>query len=110
MSATSHFVYTRVEISTRDHDNLHFTGYNVNLINPEFQTFLKNNRAHRKERICKIIFNLQQAGIELTEEDVFSRAPNTVSRAHVADALKAKKYADSRQDAFRKFLLPGQPG
>lgn len=106
-----HILFTPgVEISTRDHDHLHFTGYNIDLTNPQFQTFLKDNRARRKERICKMIVKLQQAGIDLTQEDVFSRAPNTVSRAHVADALKAKKYATSRQDAFRKFLLPGQPG
>lgn len=99
-----------VEISTRDHDHLHFTGYNVDLNNTEFQTFLAENRRRRRERICQIIRQLQQAGIDLTEEEVFSRAPNTVSRAHVADALKAKKLAASRQDAFKKYLLPGLPG
>lgn len=99
-----------VEISTRDHDHLHFTGYNVDLENPEFQAFLSQNRQNRKDRIRKIIHQLNAAGIELTEEDVFSRAPNTVSRAHVADALKAKKFVRDRQEGFRKFLVPGQPG
>ena len=46
----------------------------------------------------------------ISEEDVFSRAANTVSRAHVADALRAKGYAASRQAAFRKYLWEGQPG
>lgn len=99
-----------VEISTRDHDHLHFIGYNIDVNNAGFQTFLAENRQKRRARITQIIYQLQQAGIELTEEDVFSRAPNTVSRAHVADALKAKKYAQTRQDAFRKYLLPGQVG
>ena len=101
---------TGVEISTREHDHLHFVGYNVDLSNPEFQTFLAQNRQNRRERIRRIIAQLQQAGINLTEEDVFSRAPNTVSRAHVADALKAKGLAQTRQDGFRKYLLPGCVG
>ena len=99
-----------VEISTREHDHLHFTGYNLDLNHTGFQAFLAQNRAQRQERIRKIIRQLQQAGVDLTEEDVFSRAPNTVSRAHVADALKAKKIVATRQEGFRKYLVPGQPG
>ncbi len=99
-----------VEISTREHDHLHFTGYNLDLNNAEFQAFLEQNRTNRRERIRKIIRQLQQAGVDITEEDVFSRAPNTVSRAHVADALKAKKIVPTRQEGFRRYLVPGQPG
>ena len=51
-----HVRFTRgVEISTRDHDHLHFTGYNVNLEDPEFQAFLAQNRENRKNRIRQII-------------------------------------------------------
>ncbi len=99
-----------VEISTREHDHLHFTGYNVDLDNEAFQAFLAQNRQNRRDRIRQIIRQLVQAGVSLTEEAVFSRAPNTVSRAHVADALKAAGLADTRQDAFRRYLVPGQPG
>lgn len=99
-----------VEISTREHDHLHFLGYNINTQDEGFRTFLQNNRAARVERIHKIIRQLQQAGLDITPEDVFSRAPNTVSRAHVADALKQKKIVPSRQEGFRRWLIPGQPG
>ncbi len=99
-----------VEISTREHDHLHFTGYRLNLQNEEFQQFLANNRQNRQNRIRKIIHQLAQAGVDITEEDVFSRAPNTVSRAHVADALKAKKIVSTRQEGFRKYLVPGCVG
>lgn len=99
-----------VEISTREHDQLHFTGYNIDLQNQEFQDFLAHNRQLRRQRICQIIAKLQASGVDLTEEDVFSRAPHTVSRAHVADALKAKNIVASRQDGFRKYLLSGCPG
>jgi len=99
-----------VEISTRDHDYLHFTGYNIDLTNTAFQTFLATNRKNRRERIHKIIARLQQAGVDLTEDDVFSRAANTVSRAHVADALKEKGIVPSRQEGFRRYLSQGQVG
>ncbi len=103
------FVYG-VEISTCEHDHLHFTGYNIDVNNAAFQQFLANNRTARKGRIRQIIQQLQKAGVDLREEDVFSRAPNTVSRAHVADALRAKGFAHSRQAAFRQYLVEGQPG
>ena len=101
---------TGVEISTKDHDHLHFTGYNIDVTNPEFQQFLAANRTARQGRIKQVIAQLQAAGVDITEQDVFSRAANTVSRAHVADALQAKGYAHSRQAAFRNYLLEGQPG
>lgn len=99
-----------VEISTRENDNLHFTGYNIDLAYQPFQDFLAQNRLHRRERIRRIIALLQQYGLPLSEEDVFSRAPNTVSRAHVADALKEKGVVPTRQEGFRRYLLPGCPG
>ena len=68
------------------------------------------NQEQQKQDLIHTLDQLQQAGINLTEEDVFSRAPNTVSRAHVADALKAKGLAQTRQDGFRKYLLPGCVG
>lgn len=99
-----------VEISTREHDYLHFTGYGIDLENKSFQNFLLDNRQKRLARIRQILAQLQAAGVDITEEDVFSRAPNTVSRAHVADALRAKKIVGSRQEGFQKYLLPGTPG
>ncbi len=99
-----------VEISTREHDQLHFTGYGIDLHHKPFQDFLAQNRQNRRARICKIIAQLQKSGVDITEEDVFSRAPNTVSRAHVADALKAKGIVPSRQEGFRQYLLPGCAG
>ena len=99
-----------VEISTREHDHLHFLGYNIDLNNAAFQTFLENNRINRLNRIKQIIRQLADSGVDITEEDVFSLADNTVSRAHVADALKKKKIVPNRQEGFRKYLVPGQVG
>jgi len=99
-----------VEISTREHDHLHFLGYNVDIHNADLQSFLKTNRENRLNRIKKIIHQLAASGVDITEEDVFSLAANTVSRAHVADALRKKKIVPNRQEGFRKYLVPGQAG
>ena len=99
-----------VEISTREHDHLHFLGYQVDLQNSAFQQFLRTNRENRNNRIRKIIAQLAQSGVDITEEDVFSLAPHTVSRAHVADALRKKKIVFSRQEGFRHYLVPGKVG
>lgn len=99
-----------VEISTREHDHLHFLGYRIDLTNRPFQDFLAQNRQNRINRIKQIIRQIARSGVDLTEEDVFSLAPNTVSRAHVADALKKKKIVPTRQEGFRRFLVPGQIG
>ena len=99
-----------VEISTREHDHLHFLGYNINLQDASLQAFLKTNRENRVNRIKQIIRQLAHSGLDITEEDVFTLAPHTVSRAHVADALKRKKIVPNRQEGFRKYLIPGQVG
>lgn len=101
---------TGVEVSTREHDHLHFLGYNLRQDDEEFNAFLKQNRDNRIIRIKKIIAQIAGAGYDLTEEDVFSLVKNTASRAHVADAIKNKGFAPTRQDAFRKFLVPGAIG
>ena len=99
-----------VEISTREHDHLHFLGYNIDVQNEAFQNFLKINRDNRLGRIKKIIGQLATSGLPITEEDVFSLASDTVSRAHIADALKKKKIVTSRQEGFRHYLIPGTIG
>ena len=99
-----------VEISTREHDHLHFLGYHIDLQNQAFQKFLQQNRENRQNRIRQIIDQLAQNGVPITQEDVFSLAPYTISRAHVADALRKKKIVNSRQEGFRRYLVPGQVG
>ncbi|MGB2578651.1 hypothetical protein AAIR98_000570 [Elusimicrobium simillimum] len=101
---------TGVEVSTREDEHLHFLGFGVDVENEGLKTFLKENVEKRVLRIKKIIQQLAEHGLPITEEDVFSRAKNVVSRAHVADAIKAKGIVPTRQEGFRKYLVPGAPG
>ncbi|MDR0292106.1 MAG: PHP domain-containing protein [Elusimicrobium sp.] len=99
-----------VEVSTSEHEHLHFLGFGVDVQNSAFQKFLKDNSEARVIRIKRIIKKLAAAGVDITEEDVFGRVKGIVSRAHVADALKQKGLAQNRQEGFRKFLVKGAPG
>ena len=99
-----------VEISSAEHDHLHILGYNIDPQNKTLQEALAQNRQKRNIRAKKIIKNLQQAGIAITEEEVFKLVKTVASRAHIADALRNKKITSSRQEAFRKYLIPGKVG
>lgn len=99
-----------VEISSREHDHLHILGYNIDPTNKRLNEALAQNREQRNIRAKKIIKNLQKAGVNITEEDVFKLVKNVASRAHIADAIRNKKIEPSRQAAFRKYLIPGKPG
>jgi len=99
-----------VEVSTCEHEHLHFLGLGIDLSNAVFRKFLKENSEARIIRIKRIIQKLSAAGVDITDEDVFGRVKGIVSRAHVADALRQKGLAQNRQDGFRKFLIRGMPG
>lgn len=67
-------------------------------------------RGRRVERIRRIVEKLNQAGIELSFEEVQADSRETLGRPHVADALRRKGIVRSRQEAFRRFLLKDKPG
>jgi predicted metal-dependent phosphoesterase TrpH len=99
-----------VEISTREHDYLHILGYGINIEDKKLLAFLEENRQKRNIRVKTIIKKLQKAGVDITQEEVFSLAKTSASRAHVADALKKRGFVHSRQEAFRKYLVEGKAG
>lgn len=99
-----------VEISTKEHDHLHFLGFNVDPENKILQEFLEFNRSQRNKRVKGIIKQLRDAGVDIEEQDVFGLVKTVASRAHVADALKNKRLVPTRQEAFRKYLVQGKPG
>jgi len=101
---------TGVEVSASGHEHLHFLGYKVDIEDRQFKTFLKENAERRIVRVKRIIKQLQAAGVNITEEDVFKKVGEVVSRAHVADALKQNGLTTSRQEGFRKYMIPGAVG
>ena len=98
-----------VEISTSDHDNLHFVGYNFDTNNSLLLKLLETNAALRLERVRKTIKLLQENGIKITEEEVLKLTKGVPSRAHVADVLRRRHLGFMRADIFKKYLGKGCP-
>ena len=98
-----------VEINTCAGDNIHILGYGVRCEDPAFLAQLAEFRERRLRRVRQILENLRRVGVELSYEEVRGNSPETLGRAHIADALKRKGLVPHRAEAFRRFLAPGKP-
>lgn len=98
-----------VEISTGDHDNLHFLGYNFDLKNTALLNLLEKNKNLRAERVKRTIKLLQENGIKITLEEILQVAKGVLSRAHIADFLRRRHLGYTRADIFKKYLGKGCP-
>lgn len=89
----------------------HILGY---FIDPESESLQREfawMNESRRERIGRIVRNLNEAGIPIDIEDVMALAGNgTVGRPHVARVLIQSGHAESVSDAFERFLTRGKPG
>lgn len=99
-----------VEISTNLHDNLHILGYGIREDDSLLQQRLESYRGKRAGRVKKITELLAAAGLDISFEEIRPEPGRSVGRPHVADLLKRKGLAHSRQDAFRKYLVQGRSG
>ena len=98
-----------VEINTRYGENVHILGYGIRWQDPELLARLAEFRQRRVARVQRILDNLGRLGVTLSLEEVRGGCPETLGRAHVADALRRKGLVSSRADAFRRFLAQGRP-
>ncbi|TSD65780.1 PHP domain-containing protein [Aeromicrobium piscarium] len=101
-----------IEISTR------YAGASVHLLGYEFDPSyaplveeLERVLGGRDDRLPLTIARLNELGYAITEEDVRAVAADAISsgRPHIADALIAKGYIASREEAFATLLSPGKP-
>ena len=69
----------------------------------------EKTRENRVTRMSRIISRLNEAGIEITIEEVNAqkRGDATLGRPHLADALVARGHVASREEAFNIFLHNG---
>ncbi|MDD5482666.1 MAG: PHP domain-containing protein [Kiritimatiellae bacterium] len=90
---------------------MHILGYFIDCNSRELNNHiekLKAGRAARNERIMKKLNNL---GIPLTLSEVASFAgEGNVGRLHFAQALVARGYVKSNQEAFDRYLGKGRSG
>lgn len=99
------------EVSCQDEDgtSIHMLGL---LFDANYEPLIaefEKTREHRVTRMSRIIARLNDAGIEITIDEVYAqkRDDATLGRPHLADALVAKGHVASRDEAFQLFLHNG---
>ena len=96
------------EISCQDENgiSIHMLGL---LFNPDYQPLfevLERTRENRHSRMERIITRLNEAGIDITLDEVNAQRKGdaTLGRPHLADALVARGHVASRDEAFAALL------
>jgi 3',5'-nucleoside bisphosphate phosphatase len=97
---------SEISCQTLDGTSVHMLGMLFDRENSALAEVLSTTRDNRLTRMNRIIGRLNEAGFEITIEDVLAQlAPGaTLGRPHLADALIAKKIVASRDEAFTELL------
>jgi hypothetical protein len=98
-----------VEINTNHGENVHILGYGIRWQDPPLLAALAEFRERRVCRLHAMLEKLGTLGVALSYEEVRGDSPETLGRAHVADALRRKGVVPTRAEAFRRFLAQGRP-
>ncbi len=96
-----------IEISTvAANRDVHVLGYYVDGEQSRFLEQLEELRNTRNKRNHMMIDRLQQLGIEIRWEEVYSRKKDgeNIGRPHIAEVLMEKGIVDSLQEAFDQYL------
>lgn len=101
------------EISCQSEDGIsvHMLGLLFDRENIALQEVLAQTRDNRLGRMERIIARMNNAGIEITIEEVHAQLSEgaTLGRPHLADALVAKGLAKSRDEVFADWLANSSP-
>jgi predicted metal-dependent phosphoesterase TrpH len=106
-------VVPAIEINTTWKGNdVHVLGYGVPLGPSKLADVLEGNRVARRERMHKIVANLNGAGYPITYDAVLAEAgpAKALGRPHVAKALIRAGFTSDVTTAFRDLLSRGGPG
>jgi len=88
---------------------LHVLGYFTDAGNAPFAAALEDLRDGRESRNLKILQKLNELGCDLSWEDVASLAgEDVVGRPHFAQAMIAKGFVKTKEDAFDRYLAKGK--
>ena len=98
-----------VEISAEvERGTMHMLGYYVDHGDVELGKVLTRIRGGREVRNREILEKLNDLGLELAWEDVAAYAEeDVVGRPHFAQAMQARGFVSTKDEAFRKYLAKG---
>jgi predicted metal-dependent phosphoesterase TrpH len=98
-------VLSGIEMSCFDKTEVHMLIYNMDYKNPDFQNSLNYVNELRLSRNHLIIEKLSSLGINIDIDKIYSRSEGkTVGRPDIADEMVRLGFAESRSDAFDKYL------
>lgn len=100
-----------IELSCRLGEvSVHLLGYGTGP-DQDLDEELVRTRASRQDRLPDMLARLSAEGLPLTADEVWRFAGNSPSlgRPHIADAMVARGYVASRDEAFRDWLAEGKP-
>ena len=102
-------VIPAVELSATCDTELHILGYYIDIHNEKLQEKLKEAirvRDERQEETCR---KLREQGFDITMEEARAEANGNpiLCRAHFAQIMVRKGYAESVKDAFKRYLSVG---
>ncbi|HIJ87727.1 MAG TPA: PHP domain-containing protein [Desulfuromonadales bacterium] len=112
-SGASVTVLPAVELSVqfKEWQDVHLLGYGINFRDKQFLLNLDGFRRRRKGRNGEILERVNdclraegRSSLEL--EHVLAFARGSIGRPHIARALLERGYADTVEDAFRRYLVP----
>lgn len=90
---------------------VHVLGYHCPLDGGPLGDLLAEMRRGRLRRLEEILGNLRRSGVVIAEGRITElAASDSWGRPHIARALVESGYAQSIQDAFSLYLMPGKPG
>lgn len=95
-----------ISCQTADALSVHMLGFLFDPSNARLREAMEQTRTNRVTRMERIVARLQEAGIEITIDDVYAelREGATLGRPHLADAMVKKGIIKDRSEAFEKFL------
>lgn len=95
-----------ISCQTPDGISVHILGLLFDSNNSELMSTLEKTRENRHGRMEKIITRINEAGIDITMDDVLEQLSDgaTLGRPHLADALVKKGIVASRDEAFTQML------
>lgn len=98
-----------VELSAQSDTELHILGYFIDIHNKKLKEAMEYALQVRVERQFESCRKLQEQGFDITIDEVKAEAHGNpvICRAHIAQIMVRKGYAQSVKDAFSKYLSVG---
>lgn len=98
-----------ISCQTKEALSVHMLGLLFNPDDVQLRSALDQTRLNRVTRMERIVGKLQEAGVEITIDDVYAelREGATLGRPHLADAMIKRGIVADRGEAFERYLHNG---